>query len=442
VTYSVGSKPVCVVVGDVNNDIQLDIVVVNWFDDNVGVLLGYGNGSFANQLTYSTGSYPVSVAVGDFNNDNRLDIVVANQNGNSVGVLLGYGNGSFANQLTYSTGSAPVYVAVGDFNNDNRLDIVAANQNGDSVSVILGYGNGSFTNQLTYLTGSTPVYVAVGDFNNDNRLDIVVVNALNDSMSILLGYGNGSFRNQIMYSTGSYPLSVAVGDFNDDNQLDVVVTNYDGNNTSICLGHSNEVFVSKVTLTTTNSFGVKSFAVGDFNNDDKMDISVANSDTDNIGIFLGYGNLSFANEIKYSTGFQSSPYAIAVGDFNNDTYLDIVVANYGSDNVGIFLGYGNGSFTNQTSYSTSSGFSPRSVAVTDFNNDTILDIVIAYQDSNNLGVFLGHGNGTFANAISFSLGYGSHPFSVVVGDFNDDKKVDIAIANDGTDSLNILLQTC
>jgi hypothetical protein len=138
----------------------------------------------------------------------------------------------------------------------------------------------------------------------------------------------------------------------------------------------------------------------------------------------------------------SSPYSIAVGDFNNDTRLDIAIANYGSDNLGIFLGYGNGSITNQTKYSTGLSSSPYSVAVGDFNNDTILDIVIANYGNNKLGIFLGRGNGTFASIMLFSMAYGSRPFSVMVGDFNSDRKLDIAVANNGTDSLNIFSQTC
>jgi hypothetical protein len=342
----------------------------------------------------------------------------------------------------HSTGSSPITVAVGDLNSDKRLDIVVTNIVDNSVSVLLGYGNGSFANQSTYLTGSSPLFVVISDVNNDIQLDLIVVNENDNSMSILLGYGNGSFRNQMTYSTGSEPTFIAVGDFNNDIQLDVVVTNTGENSVSIYLGHNNEVFVTETTLTTGENFRPKSFAIGDFNNDDQLDISVANSGANNIGIFLGYGNLSFANQTTYSTGSHSSPYSLAIGDFNNDTHLDIVVANYNSDNVGVLLGYGNGSFKTQTSYSTSSGFSPCSVAVNDFNNDHLLDIVVAYQDSNNIGVLLGHGNGTFANVILFSLGYGTHPFSVVVGDFKNDKKLDIAVANGGTDSVNILLQTC
>ena len=126
--------------------------------------------------------------------------------------------------------------------------------------------------------------------------------------------------------------------------------------------------------------------------------------------------------------------------FNNDTYLDIVITNCGSDNMGIFLGYGNGSFVNETTYSTDS--SPSSVAVADFNNDTKLDIIVANHGSDNAGILLGHGDGTFRDMIRISMEYGSHPFSVLVGDFNSDGKLDFAVANSGTDSLQILLQTC
>ena len=122
--------------------------------------------------------------------------------------------------------------------------------------------------------------------------------------------------------------------------------------------------------------------------------------------------------------------------------MDVVVANSGAENTGIFLGYGNVSFANQVTYSTGSLSLPYSVAVADFNNDTSLDILVANYDGNSQGVFLGYGNGTFAEFLIVATDFGSHPFSVVVGDFNGDKKIDFAVANNGTDSLSILLQTC
>ena len=440
ITYSTGRRPELVVVGDFNNDSRLDIVVTNIGDNNVGILLGYGNGSFANQITYATGSDPGFIAVGDFNNDNRLDIVITNIGDNNVGILLGYGNGSFANQITYATGSNPSFIAVGDFDNDTHLDIVVIIGRSNNIGVLLGYGNASFANQITYSTGFVLNSIAVGDFNNDSRLDIVVVSDI--QIISVLGNGDGSFGNPIIYPVGSFPTRVAVGDFNNDSRMDIAVVSSYFNQLGVLLGRFNEVFLKRTTLENGKNSRPQSLVIADFNNDNRMDIGIVNSGTHSIGIFLGSGNISFTNQTTYSTDPDSSPCSIAVGDFNNDTWLDVVVANHGSDNVGIFLGYGNGTLANQVTYSTGLSSSPYSVAVGDIDNDTITDIVVANYGTNNVGAFLGYGDGTFSSVMLFRLAYGSRPFFILVDDFNNDHKPDLAVANSGTDNLNILLQTC
>ncbi len=241
-----------------------------------------------------------------------------------------------------------------------------------------------------------------------------------------------------MYNVSSIKTIIAVGDFNNDTRLDIVVANSNSNDVSVLLGYTNEAFTNQMMLRTGNGSQSRSFVIDDFNNDGCMDIGIANSGNPNIGIFLGYGNISFESPAISPTS--SYPYAVAAGDFNNDAYLDIVVANYDSNNIGIFLGYGNGSFANQTTYSTRSY--PYSVAVGDFDNDFILDIIIDNYGTNNLGILRGYPDGTFANMVLIQLEYGSHPFSVLVGDFNNDRKLDFTVANDGTDSLQIFLQTC
>ena len=78
--------------------------------------------------------------------------------------------------------------------------------------------------------------------------------------------------------------------------------------------------------------------VVDFNNDSRLDIVVANYWANNVGVFLGNGDGTFSSQVNYSTGSDSGPCAITSGDFNNDNRLDIVVANYWAYNIGIFLG--------------------------------------------------------------------------------------------------------
>ncbi|CAF3820155.1 unnamed protein product [Rotaria sp. Silwood1] len=158
----------------------------------------------------------------------------------------------------------------------------------------------------------------------------------------------------------------------------------------------------------------QSLVISDFNNDDLIDNGVVNALTHSIDIFLGYGNMSFTSQVAYSTPPYLSPCAMAVGDFNNVTRVDIVCGSCDSDNVSILLGYSNGSFGNLMAYSTRSNSSRYSLAVGDMNNDSIQDIVIANHDNNNLGVFMGYANRTFASIILFPLHYGSNPFTIAI----------------------------
>jgi hypothetical protein len=126
---------------DVNSDNNPDIIVVNYNGNNVGVLLNIGDGTFLPQTTYSTGSNsnPRSVSVVDINCDNKPDIIVANCGNDNVGILLNSGDGTFLPQTTYSTGSGsnPQSVSVIDVNNDNKLDIIAANSGTNTIGVLL-----------------------------------------------------------------------------------------------------------------------------------------------------------------------------------------------------------------------------------------------------------------------------------------------------------------
>ncbi|CAF2205841.1 unnamed protein product [Rotaria magnacalcarata] len=325
-------------------------------------------------MTFSSGSEPSSVAVGDFNNDTRLDIVVINSADSNVSVLLGYGNGSFQKQMTFSTGYDPKYVAVDDFNNDTRLDIVVANYYGNDVSVLIGYGNGSFQNQMKFTTGPRPWSVAFGDFNNDTRLDIAVINSEGNDVTVLLGYGNGSFQNQITFPTGSLPQSLAVGDFNNDTRLDVVVVNNGDNNVSILLQYNRGFLRDEMTSATGGGSDLRYTVAGDMNDDGQLDIVAANYGTNDVGILFGLGNGAFLNQMIFDTGVNSHPSCIALGYFNSDTQLDFAAAYDGIMTVEIFLGSRNGKFVRQISDGIRFVSTPLFIASGDINGDGISEM--------------------------------------------------------------------
>ncbi len=147
-------------------------------------------------------------------------------------------------------------------------------------------------------------------------------------------------------------------------------------------------------------------------------------------ILVGTGSVwgqdvSFIARRDFAAG--NSPQSVAVGDFNGDGVQDLAVANFGSNNVSVLLGNGDGTFRAAVNYGAGSG--PVSVAVGDFNGDRALDLAVANFGSNNVSVLLGNGDGTFRTAVNF--GAGVAPRSVAMGDFNGDGVQDLAVANSG-----------
>jgi VCBS repeat-containing protein len=177
----------------------------------------------------------------------------------------------------------------------------------------------------------------------------------------------------------------------------------------------------------------RSVAIGDLNGDGKLDLVVPNFGSNDISIRLGNGDGTFGPTTNIAAG--TSPISVAVCDLNGDGKLDLAVANHNSNNISVLLGNGNGTFAAATNLGTGTG--PASVAVADFNGDGKLDFAVANYYSSDISVLLGNGNGTFAPATNFATGSGAN--SIAVGDFNGDGKLDLVTANYFTNNVSVLL---
>jgi hypothetical protein len=194
--FMAGASPQSVAVGDFNGDGIPDLVTANSSDNTVTVLLGDGTGGFtaANGSPYAVGSEPLSVAAGDFDGDGNQDLVIANYGDRNLTVLLGDGAGGFtpAAHSPVAVGSNPRSVAVADFNGDGNPDLVTATAANAAV-VLLGNGWGEFAVAGVAPVGFFPQSVAVADVNGDGKPDIVTANSGSNSVSVLLGNGSGGF---------------------------------------------------------------------------------------------------------------------------------------------------------------------------------------------------------------------------------------------------------
>lgn len=100
---------------------------------------------------------------------------------------------------------------------------------------------------------------------------------------------------------------------------------------------------------------------------------------------------------------------------DEDNLLDIVVANLISKNIGIFFGYGNDTFLLRKIYFTNSNYDLNSISMNDVNNDTVLDILIVDFNIHNssIGIFYGFVNSNFTLHRTYPTGLNSHPTSIV-----------------------------
>ncbi|CAF2592068.1 unnamed protein product [Rotaria sp. Silwood2] len=309
----------------------------------ISILLNRGDGTYNPQVVYTTGgtaSHPEGVTASDLNGDGNLDIIVANYGANNIGIFMGTGVGTYAPQVAVATGagSGPQAVAASDVNGDGNADIIVANFDGNKVGVFLGTGHGTFSPQVTYPTdaGSRPRSVVVADLNDDNKGDIIVANREGSYVAVFFNKGDGTFYPQVKYSTGagSWPRSVVVADVNGDGTLDVIVANSRTNNVGIFLNKGDGTLATQTTLPTDPL--PRAVTVADINDDGKIDILYISSANDNFGLYRNTGNGIFVLQGPYAVGAGSSPYGIAAADLNGDGKIDIVVGNHGTNNVGVF----------------------------------------------------------------------------------------------------------
>jgi hypothetical protein len=244
---------------------------------------------------------------------------------------------------------------------------------------------------------------------------------------------------------------IGTGDFNGDGILDLVLVNagttsdYSDSAVSIIFGNGDGSFHSSGVSSIVGGF-LPAGAIGDFNGDGHLDVVVANYRSGGTAsVLLGNSDGTFqaAQNTTIATG--AAPYlavgGMAVGDFNGDGHLDLAVTNGGLDMVSILLGNGDGTFQAALNYTVPA--SPDSVAIGDFNHDGILDLAVASRgrksdlSDSNVTVLLGNGDGTFQPPQSYAASKGAT--TIVVADFNGEGILDLATIGNPSETLSVLL---
>jgi hypothetical protein len=139
-----GTAPNDGVVADVNGDGKKDLVVANRTGHSISIFLNQGG------LLFTATDMPLDraandVAAADLNRDGKVDLVIAAAGGGDgdtpftdgfVYVLLGRGDGTFAQPVQYKVSPGPWQIAVADFTRDGVLDVATANRSSSVVQAV------------------------------------------------------------------------------------------------------------------------------------------------------------------------------------------------------------------------------------------------------------------------------------------------------------------
>jgi FG-GAP-like repeat len=368
---------------------------------------------FQEPVNYHVNPGPTGVVIGDFNGDRHLDLVATTCGDKncslpgSVTVLLGNGKGRFKKSGIFVAGpdfTSADTLASGDFNRDNTPDLIVVN-NGinqfGTVSVLLADGMGGFEPPVSYsVGGSTPVWAAVADFNRDHNPDIAISVTTTDSVAVLLGNGDGTFQPAINYPVGGGPQGITTGDIDGDGNPDIVSADQCGDDPGCRAG--------------------------------------------TVSVLLGNGDGTFQPRIVSPEGL--FPLSVAVADFNGDAQADLAVANpCGTDltcvshgGVGVLLGKGDGTFQPVIVY-PATGFDTARLNLGDFNRDGIPDVVAMNVQGSSITLLLGNSDGTLQSGADYVVG--QTPIAAAIGRFNKDRAPDLAIADQSSEEISVLLNT-
>ena len=345
---------------------------------------------------------PSNILIGDMNNDRKLDLVVACARARVIMVIEGKGNGQFGAALSNTTvAEVPGEIAIGDLNGDGKLDLAVSSHDSYGVVLLTGDGKGGLTvapaSPIVMRLGQHPHThgLAIADLNRDNKLDLITCNSTDNDISLALGDGRGNFtRVPQSFPVGPSPYPFGIGDVNNDGWLDIVATA-----TATGPSRREQLPLSRaLTLLLSDGKGGRSprqlplrtgepwfAAIADLNGDSRPDIVATHHEQSALTVMIGDGRGGFTEANGSPFDFGASLFHLITADVDRDGRIDVVATS--GNSIRVLLGDGRGAFKPAASIRVGPG--AWRIAAADLNADGAVDVVTTNSEANNLSVLLG-----------------------------------------------------
>lgn len=172
--YTVGKAPIAVAAAELSGDGRLDVVTANADGNTVSYLQGSAvtAGVLNAAKSYAVGQAPSDLTLADTSGDGKLDIVTLNSDSNNLAVLTGRGDGTFASAKLSATCEFPTDFSAGELTGDGKVDLVVRCAGAKRSQALIGLGDGSFISSPRVFPLGTATLIA--DVNADSKSDLLL----------------------------------------------------------------------------------------------------------------------------------------------------------------------------------------------------------------------------------------------------------------------------
>ncbi|HVR73021.1 MAG TPA: VCBS repeat-containing protein, partial [Planctomycetota bacterium] len=409
--------------GDWNRDGNLDLASSNLNTRTLTIHLGDGAGGFS--LAQDPGlEREHTLEALDYDGDGILDFALGL---GTPGMQLqrGLGDGRFEHRDMLPANVVPCaqYIATGDFNNDGLGDIAPTCSDIGKAFAAVSLGTGEYKQVLETAFGSGTDSTAVGDLDGDGNEDLALVSEGSGILGVYLGNGDGTFVEPSVDfgPTGNSPVFLIAADLDGDGRLDVVSADQGSSSLTVFYGREGERFLESGDAIT--GFGTaRGAGVDDFDGDGAPDMFFASFSEPRVHVYLAPGGKSPAAP-TFSVNLAARYSSLAVADFNTDGIPDLAGASSSSAMFHVALLDSNGFAHGEVSYPC--GTMPQETAVGRIDGGATLDIALPCSGTNDVWLFLGAGDGTFTGASPVPTI--EKPRHAALGDLDGDGRADLLV---------------
>jgi hypothetical protein len=287
--------------------------------------------------------------------------------------------------------------------------------------------------KYSYYLMDGPSDIFSADFDGDGHVGIEVVNRLNHTACYFEQNLDGTFQMRTYFEHGGMLTGITGADFNEDGLTDIAMS--DGGYNKVYVELKENTFYNWTFGDSLNCPGQpEDIFAADLDGDGHQDLITANFLNNDISIFWGLGNGTFTLAQNFSVG--NGPIKVIAGQFDNQPDKEIVVACNQTDSISVLHYQPYRAFAGP--FYSNVHARARGIQAGNFNDDGFQDLIVT-TTSFPVYILINSGNGTFPNYNTMAWGADKHPWAAYLKDFNGDGYDDVVVTDYSVNGGNLLL---